>query len=90
MYFITFYQFNYLIYNELITPKFLIIIKPKEISRLLKSSKKCLVVLELKCMQDTFTCIRGYITTLKKNKENVLENIKNVFLKKPFMPVWAE
>jgi hypothetical protein len=29
-----------------------------------------------------FTCIRGYITTLKKNKENVLENIQNAFLKK--------
>ena len=37
-----------------------------------------------------FACIRGYITTLKKNKENVLENIRNAFLEKPFMPARAE
>tara|TARA_B110000902_G_C14251237_1_gene566180 strand:- start:40 stop:228 length:189 start_codon:yes stop_codon:yes gene_type:complete len=28
-----------------------------------------------------FACIRGYITTLKKNKENVPKNIRNAFLK---------
>ena len=37
-----------------------------------------------------FACISRYITTLKKNKENVLENIRNAFLKNPFIPVWAE
>jgi hypothetical protein len=37
-----------------------------------------------------FVCIRGYITTIKKNKKNVLENIQNAFLKNSFIPVWAE
>jgi len=33
-----------------------------------------------------FTSIRGYISTLKKNKEKVLENIHQAFLEKPFLP----
>lgn len=37
-----------------------------------------------------FASIRGYISTLKKNHENVLENIKNVFLEKPFMSIMGE
>ena len=37
-----------------------------------------------------FACIRGYITTLKKNKEKVLENMQNAFLQKPFIPISAE
>lgn len=37
-----------------------------------------------------FASIRGYISTLKKNNQNVLENIKNVFLEKPFLPVEGE
>ena len=37
-----------------------------------------------------FTSIRGYISTLKKNNQKVLENIKNAFLEKPFMPVTGE
>ena len=37
-----------------------------------------------------FARIRGYISTIKKNKQNVLENIQNVFLKKPFMPITGE
>jgi len=37
-----------------------------------------------------FTSIRGYISTLKKNNQKVLENIRNAFLEKPFMPVMGE
>ena len=37
-----------------------------------------------------FARIRGYISTLKKNNQNVLENIQNVFVKKPFIPNVAE
>lgn len=33
------------------------------------------------------TCIRRYITTLKKNKQNVLKNIQNAFLENTFIPV---
>jgi len=34
-----------------------------------------------------FARMRGYITTLKKNKQKVLENIQLTFLKKPFSPL---
>lgn len=34
-----------------------------------------------------FASIRGYISTIKKNKKNVLQEIKNAFLKKPYIPV---
>ena len=34
-----------------------------------------------------FASIRGYISTVKKNKENVLESIKQAFLNNPFVPV---
>lgn len=37
-----------------------------------------------------FARIRGYISTLKKNNKNVLDNIQNVFLQKPFLPIMAE
>lgn len=37
-----------------------------------------------------FARIRGYITTLKKNDQKVLENIKLSFLKNPFLPVVTE
>lgn len=37
-----------------------------------------------------FASIRGYVTTLKKNNQKVLENIKNVFIEKPFIPVMGE
>jgi transposase len=37
-----------------------------------------------------FASIRGYISTLKKNNQNVLENIKNVFLENPYVPVAGE
>lgn len=37
-----------------------------------------------------FARIRGYISTLKKNDENVLLNIQNAFENKPFMPALAE
>ena len=35
---------------------------------------------------DYFARIRGYITTLKKNKQNVLENIQKSFDGNPFLP----
>ena len=37
-----------------------------------------------------FARIRGYITTLKKNQQNVLENIQNSFDKKCFIPNLGE
>jgi hypothetical protein len=37
-----------------------------------------------------FTWNRGYITTLKKNNENILKNIQNAFLENPFISVWTE
>ena len=37
-----------------------------------------------------FARIRGYITTLKKNKQKVLENIQLAFSKNPFLPETAE
>ena len=37
-----------------------------------------------------FARIRGYITTLKKNKQKVLENIQLAFSKNPFLPEMAE
>lgn len=37
-----------------------------------------------------FASIRGYITTLKKNNRNVLENIEKTFLKNPFIPLMGE
>ena len=37
-----------------------------------------------------FTRIRGYISTLKKNKQPVLQNIAAAFIDKPFMPILAE
>jgi len=33
-----------------------------------------------------FATIRGYISTIKKNKEKVLENIHQAFLENPFLP----
>lgn len=33
-----------------------------------------------------FACIRGYITTVKKNKQPVLINIQNAFINNPFIP----
>jgi len=33
-----------------------------------------------------FATIRGYISTIKKNKEKVLDNIQKAFLKKPYLP----
>lgn len=33
-----------------------------------------------------FAVIRGYISTIKKNKENVLHNIQQAFLKNPYIP----
>lgn len=37
-----------------------------------------------------FARIRGYISTVKKNGENVLESIQLAFSKKPFIPVMGE
>ena len=37
-----------------------------------------------------FASIRGYITTLKKNKQKVLLNIQHAFNNKPFLPVMGE
>lgn len=37
-----------------------------------------------------FARIRGYISTIKKNKKNVLENIQKAFEKNPFSPVMGE
>jgi len=37
-----------------------------------------------------FARIRGYITTIKKNQQNVLENIQNAFGKNAFIPVLGE
>jgi transposase len=37
-----------------------------------------------------FARIRGYISTVKKNGENVLESIQLAFLKKPFIPEMGE
>ena len=37
-----------------------------------------------------FARIRGYITTLKKNKQKVFQNIQQAFLKKPFLPIVGE
>ena len=58
--------------------------------RMIKVKQKVSGCFRAKTHASYFACIRGYITTLKKNKENVLENIQNAFLKKPFIPVWAE
>ena len=35
---------------------------------------------------DYFARIRGYVTTLKKNKQNVLLNIQKSFEENPFIP----
>lgn len=37
-----------------------------------------------------FASIRGYISTIKKNKLRVLENLKKAFQQKPFLPITAE
>jgi transposase len=37
-----------------------------------------------------FASIRGYISTVKKNKQSVLDNIQNAFLEKPFLPIRTE
>jgi hypothetical protein len=37
-----------------------------------------------------FVCIREYITTLKKNKENVLDSIHQAFLKNLLLPMIGE
>ena len=34
-----------------------------------------------------FATIRGYISTLKKNKQPVLHNIQQAFLQKPYIPI---
>ena len=34
-----------------------------------------------------FARIRGYISTIKKNKEKVLENIQRAFLENPYLPI---
>jgi len=39
---------------------------------------------------EIFARIRSYITTLKKNKQNILVNIQNAFDNKPFLPKLAE
>jgi transposase len=58
--------------------------------RMIKVKQKVSGCFRAKTQASYFACIRGYITTLKKNKENVLENIQNAFLKNPFIPVGAE
>jgi hypothetical protein len=58
--------------------------------RKIKVKQKVSGCFRTKTHASSFACIRGYITTLNKNKKNVVENIRNAFLKKPFMPVWAE
>jgi len=37
-----------------------------------------------------FARIRSYITTLKKNNQNILTNIQNAFDNKPFLPKLAQ
>ena len=37
-----------------------------------------------------FARIRGYITTLKKNKQKMLLNIQQAFLKNPLLPLMGE
>ncbi len=39
---------------------------------------------------DYFARIRGYISTLKKNHEDILLNIQNSFDGNPFLPILAE
>lgn len=58
--------------------------------RMIKVKQKVSGCFRAKTHASYFACIRGYITTLKKNKENVLENIRNAFLENPFIPARAE
>ncbi|MCI5132986.1 MAG: hypothetical protein D3904_16085 [Candidatus Electrothrix sp. EH2] len=38
---------------------------------------------------EQFACIRGYISTARKNSENIFEAIKDAFLGNPFIPAAA-
>ncbi len=58
--------------------------------RMIKVKQKVSGCFRAKTHAQYFASIRGYITTLKKNNQNVLLNIKNVFLNNPFLPNVAE
>jgi hypothetical protein len=58
--------------------------------RMIKVKQKDSGWYRAKTQASDYACISGYNTTLNKNKENVLENIQNAFLKNPFIPVGAE
>ncbi|MCB1194099.1 MAG: transposase [Leptospiraceae bacterium] len=54
--------------------------------RMMKTHRKVSGCFRSKKGTDYFACCRGYISTLKKNKRNVLEGISLVFRGKPFIP----
>ncbi|MCP5496705.1 MAG: transposase [Leptospiraceae bacterium] len=54
--------------------------------RMMKTHQKVSGCFRSKEGADYFACCRGYISTLKKNKRNVLEGISLVFRGKPFIP----
>lgn len=57
--------------------------------RMMKTHQKVSGCFRSKEGADYFACCRGYISTLKKNKQNVLEGIHLVFRGKPFIPKQA-
>src|SRR5690606_32832090 len=59
-------------------------------SRMIKAKQKVSGCFRSQNHAQYFARIRGYISTLKKNNKSVLDNIQNVFLQKPFLPIMAE
>ena len=58
--------------------------------RMIKVKQKVSGCFRAQTHAEYFACIRGYISTIKKNNVFVLENIKNAFILNPFIPVSAE
>lgn len=57
--------------------------------RMIKVKQKVSGCFRSKAHAQYFARIRGYITTLKKNEQKVLENIQLAFDKNPFLPEMA-
>lgn len=58
--------------------------------RMIKVKQKVSGCFRSPCHAQYFATIRGYLTTIKKNNKDVLQNIKNAFANKPFIPILSE
>jgi len=54
--------------------------------RMIKVKRKVSCCFRSQAYAQYFATIRGYISTLKKNRQNILDNIQRAFLGNPYLP----